>query len=256
MAPIRGVLIDLGGVVYQGNDVLPGAIEAIERLKASDRPIRFLTNTTSVPLTAIVSKLQSLDIPASRGEIFTPVAAARAYIATHDLEPHFLMRPSLREDFEGVANGAKPAVIIADARDGFSYANVNAAFRRLEAGAELIALASNRMFVDDDGQLSLDVGAFVAALEYASGRRATVIGKPSPDFFHLAVADMGLTPADVVMIGDDAEFDVAAARTAGLSGMLVKTGKWTPDAAKRSDLPPEIEFADLAAVVDAIVGQR
>ncbi len=253
MAFIRGVLIDLGGVVYQGKAALPGSIEAIERLRAHEIATRFLTNTTSVSQSTILAKLQSFGLPVSREEIFTPAVAARAYIVAHDLHPHYLMRPTLLEDFREIAEGTKPAVIIADAGDGFNYANLNNAFHRLDAGAEFIALASNRVFVDDDGELSLDVGAFVAALEYATGRTATILGKPSPEFFHLAVADMGLSPSEVAMIGDDAEFDVAAARAAGLSGFLVKTGKWMPGSAEELNLPPEIEFDDFAAVVSALL---
>jgi len=253
MALIGGVLIDLGGVVYQGRAALPGSIEAIERLKADGIATRFLTNTTSIPQSAILARLQSFGLPVSREELFTPAVAARAYIVAHDLRPHYLMCPELLEDFRGMAKGKRPAVVIADAGDGFTYASLNDAFRRLDAGAEFIALASNRVFVNDDGELSLDVGAFVAALEYATGRTATILDKPSAEFFHLAVADMGLLPGEVAMIGDDAEFDVAAARAAGLFGFLVKTGKWTPGSAERLNLPPEIEFDDFAAVVSALL---
>ena len=105
MASIRGVLIDLGGVIYQGKAALPGAIEAIGRLGANGIATRFLTNTTSVPRSTILAKLQSFGLPVSREELFTPAVAARAYIVAHDLQPHYLMRPALLEDFHEIAEG-------------------------------------------------------------------------------------------------------------------------------------------------------
>ena len=256
MEPVKGVLIDLGGVVYQGGGAIAGAIGAVERLRRSGTPFRFLTNTTSEPLPAILAKLASLGIAAGRKDLFTPALAAGGYIVAHDLDPLYLVTPALEEDFRGLPKGRRPAVVVGDARAGFTYAALNDAFRRIDRGAEFIALASNRMFVDEDGKPSLDVGAFVAALEYAAGRRATVLGKPSAAFFHLAVADMGLAPNEVAMIGDDAEFDVAAAIEAGLAGYLVRTGKWRPGGTDGLSFQPTAEFHDLAAAVDFIVGRE
>ncbi|WP_136659397.1 TIGR01458 family HAD-type hydrolase [Nitratireductor sp. XY-223] len=254
MAKPKGVLVDLGGVVYQGGAVLPGSGEAILRLKRAGIPTRFLTNTTSQPLGAIRAKLEGLGIPVEPHEIFTPSQAARSHIVREGLDPHFLVRPSLMQDFSDLPAGSRPAVIVADAREGFSYDSLNEAFRRIMAGAAFIALAGNRYFRDDDGNLSLDVGAFVAALEFASGREATVLGKPSPDFFHLAVDDMKLEPKDVVMIGDDAEFDVAAAIKSGLSGYLVRTGKWQPGCSEGLDVQPTAEFDDLLQAAESLTG--
>jgi HAD superfamily hydrolase (TIGR01458 family) len=253
---VRGVLIDLGGVVYQAEDALPGAALVIQRLKAAGLAIRFLTNTTSEPKRAMLARLARLGIPAAPEEVFTPADAARSTILADGLAPHFLIQPALAEDFAGLPPGTTPAVIMGDARAGFTYDALNAAYRRLEAGAAFLALASNRVFLDDDGVLSLDMGAFVAALEYASRRKAVVLGKPAAAFFQLAVADMGLEADAVAMIGDDAEFDVAAARAAGLSGFLVRTGKWKPGSAEAAGLPPGTEFDDLAAVVDHLLGSE
>lgn len=256
MKAIRGVLVDLGGVVYHGDKILPGAIEAIKRLREGGIALRFLTNTTSRPISEILSKLKELGLEIPREEIFTPSIAARAYITDHDIHPHYLVHPSLLEDFEGVPTGGKPAVIVGDARDGFNYRTLNMAFRRLQSGAELVALATNRMFVDDDGELSLDVGAFISALEYASGLHAKVLGKPSAAFFHMAVESMELLPAEVAMIGDDAEFDASAAVKAGLNGYLVKTGKWKPVDNDACDPAPSGIFSDLMAVAKELTSKN
>lgn len=253
MPDIKGFLIDLGGVVYQGSEPIPGSIESVGRLRAAGIPFRFLTNTTSRPKRNILAKLKDIGLSVDDEDIFTPAEAARATIIEHDLQPHFLIAPALEEDFADIPAGSRPAVIVGDAGDGFSYRNMNLAFRKLEAGAELIALASNRKFVGDDGEMCLDVGAFVAALEFGSGKRATVLGKPSADFFRLAVNSMGLAAAETAMIGDDAEFDASAAVRAGLAGMLVHTGKWRKGAADGLDPKPTAEFDDLKQAIDRLL---
>ncbi len=253
MSGVKGFLIDLGGVVYQGDAALPGSIDAINSLRQRSIPFRFLTNTTSRPKASILKKLAGLGIDVEPDEVFTPAAAARTHIAEQKLSPHFLVAPQLMEDFQNLETGTNPAVIVADARDGFSYENLNLAFRQLEAGAELIALANNRKFADDDDLICLDVGAFVAALEYASGKKALVLGKPSPDFFHSAARSLGLEPDQTAMIGDDAEFDASAAVKAGLRGFVVHTGKWHAGACKGLDPQPTGEFADLSRAIDALL---
>lgn len=252
MDGIKGLLIDLVGVVYQGNTPIAGSIEAITRLKKTAIPFRYLTNTTSKPKRAILRELQDIGLIVESREIFTPTDAARSYLIAHDLKPYFLISSALHEDFTGIPSGKKPAVVIGDAGDDFTYDNLNLAFRQLEAGAELIALANNRKFTGDNGEMYLDVGAFVAALEFGSSRRATVLGKPSPDFFQLAVNSMGLRPGETAMIGDDAEFDASAAVTSGLFGVLVHTGKWQPGAAEQVTPPPSAEFDDLAQAIDRL----
>jgi HAD superfamily hydrolase (TIGR01458 family) len=102
-------------------------------------------------------------------------------------------------------------------------------------GAELIALQRNRYWRTEDG-LALDAGPFVAALEYASGKSATVVGKPEQGFFQLALEDLGLRAHEVAVVGDDAEADVAGGQAAGLKGVQVKTGKYRPGVGGAPDL--------------------
>ncbi len=256
MQNIKGVLIDLDGVVHQRGAPIPGSIEAISRLRQLNLDFRFVTNTTRTPLRQIAEELENAGVIAERSHVFTPALAARAYIEDHDLDPYFLTSSALREDFAGLKAGSRRAVVIADAYNEFSYANLNEAFRLIEYGAEFLALATNRSFRDADGQLSLDVGGFVACLEYASNRKAHVLGKPSPDFFRSAVAPMGLAPGDTAMIGDDAEFDVSAAIKAGLRGILVRTGKYKPGAEDSVDPKPDAVAQNLLQAVDLIASTR
>jgi ribonucleotide monophosphatase NagD (HAD superfamily) len=100
---------------------------------------------------------------------------------------------------------------------------------------------------------SLDVGPFVAGLEYATGQEATVVGKPASAFFELALADAGAAAADAVMVGDDVESDIGGALSAGLAGILVRTGKYREDVVMASGVEPSATV-DSIAEVPTLVG--
>ncbi len=185
-----------------------------------------------------------------------PAIAARRHLEAQGLAPHLLVHPALEEDFAGLPGGAAKAVVVGDAAEGFTYPALNAAFRAIQGGAAFLALARNRSFQDDDQELSLDAGPFVAALEYATGRGATVLGKPSEDFFRAAVDSLGCDAEEAVMVGDDVESDVAGAMAAGLAGILVRTGKYRPGDEGRIAPPPSALCDDLAGAATWILANR
>ncbi|MEZ5874681.1 MAG: TIGR01458 family HAD-type hydrolase, partial [Hyphomicrobiales bacterium] len=224
---IRGVLLDLGGVVYEGEHKLRGATEAVARLHQASLPLRFITNTTRKTKQALLKRLTGFGLEITESELFTPAQAAKSWLADNDSSPSLLVHPNLVREFEGIPKRVKRAVVVGDAGEAFTYDHLNGAFRELVGGARLIALAKNRSFKDDDGALSMDAGAFVTALEYSSGQEALVLGKPAPAFFAAALASMDCAPDQAVMVGDDAEADVAGALRAGLGrAILVRTGKY------------------------------
>jgi HAD superfamily hydrolase (TIGR01458 family) len=257
---VRGVLLDLGGVVYVGDTPLPGAFAAIQRLRQTELALRFMTNTTRRSTPRLLADLAKIGLDLAPEELLTPAQLARTYLVAHRLTPHLLVHANLEEEFadlpSDLAPGQREAVVVGDAAERFSFENLNTAYRKLEAGAGFLALAENRNFMDADGQLSIDAGAFVRALEYASSRRATVLGKPSQMFFRLAVEALGCAPGEAVMVGDDAEADVGGALAAGLAGVLVRTGKYRPGDEDALDPPPTQVADDLAAAVDWILDLR
>src|SRR4029079_406383 len=254
---IRAALLDLVGVVYQGERPLPGAVEAVAGLREAGLRLRFLTNTTRMPRRALLSRLSEMGIVVAEEELFTPAQAARTWLKTKRLSPHLLIHPDLEEDFANLDGSAGEAVVVGDAAQGFTYAALNTAFRKLLEGAELLALARNRSFKDDDGELSLDAGPFVTALEYACQRQAVLFGKPAADFFQAALASAGCDGKEAVMVGDAAAADVAGALAAGVgSALLVRTGKYRPGDENKVKTVPSDTVEDLAAAVRWIMQHR
>jgi HAD superfamily hydrolase (TIGR01458 family) len=251
---VKGILIDLDGVVYVGDRALPGSLDAIRQIRESRIPFKFITNTTRRPRRRIVRDLARLGLGIVAQDLFTPAALARDFLERRNLVPLLVVHPDLREDFIGLASDGGEAVVVGDAGAFFTYDLLNQAYRKLLHGAEFLALAKNRNFLDHDGELSLDAGPFVAGLEYASDRTATVLGKPAPAFFKLAVESMGCGPEDVVMIGDDAEADVGGAMAAGLQGILVQTGKYRPGQESNLSERPTHVVQNLKAAVERLFG--
>jgi HAD superfamily hydrolase (TIGR01458 family) len=254
---ISGVLLDLAGVIYEGESALPGAIDAVHRLRHAGLSLRFVTNTSRMTKRMVLQRLARLGFGITESELFTPAQGAREWLARNDCSPSLLVHPDLVQEFGEDSHRANRAVVVGDAGDAFHYASLNRAFRELIAGANLIALAKNRSFKDADGRLSLDAGAFVAALEFASQRTALVLGKPAPGFFAAALASMDCPPKNAVMVGDDAEADVAGALRAGLGGaVLVRTGKYCQGDEERFEPRPTVTLESLSAAVDWILAHR
>jgi HAD superfamily hydrolase (TIGR01458 family) len=243
-----GVLLDIDGVLYVGDQPIEGAVEALGRLRQRFAGMRLVTNTTSRPRREVTEHLLALGFPVSGDEVLTPAAMAVRHCQERGFHSiAMLVSDSLREDLEplqssGSSSGRVEALILGDIGARFNAEVLNDAFRLLMDGAELIALQHNRYWRRADG-LALDVGAYAAALEYATAREAVVVGKPAREFFHAAVADMGLQRA--VMIGDDVEADVGGAMAADMPGVLVRTGKYRDSALPASGVTP-------TAVADSI----
>jgi len=224
----RAFLIDLDGVLYDDNQPIPGAAEAIAHLREKSCPFRFATNTTMHCRASLRRKLASFGLEVSEDEIFSaPVAAARYLHRRGQPRVFLLLAKDAHRDFDGleITDQQPDFVVMGDMGDEVNAALLNKAFRLILGGAELIALQKNRYWKTAQG-LTLDAGPFVVALEYATGQQARVIGKPSSDFFRLALDDLGVAPTRVAMIGDDIEVDVGGAQRAGLKGILVRTGKF------------------------------
>lgn len=256
MKNVKGFLIDLDGVLYMGNDAIQGARESIDLLGDRKYMFRFVSNTTRKCRNTIAEQLSSMgfDIPVEY--IFTPPLAAVACMKNAGKLCCFLLTTGdVYLDFEHECfcdnDSGIDVVILGDAGDKFTYNSLNTAFRHLMNGANLIALEKDRYWMAPGG-LSLSAGPFVQALEFATGKTATVVGKPSKTFFELALRDMGLRADQVAMIGDDILTDIGGAHTMGMQGILVRTGKYRKDAMDNAVIKPDFVIDSIAQLRDIL----
>ncbi|MFW6021851.1 MAG: HAD-IIA family hydrolase, partial [Guyparkeria sp.] len=219
---MQAILFDMDGVLYVGDRAIDGAAEVLTWCRHREIPFRFVTNTTSRPRRRLVEKLAKMGIQARADEIITPPIAARRWLAQHAQGPVGLFVPeATREEFVD-CHPARPddehvaAVVLGDLGEGWDFATYNRAFRWLKTNpdAALVALGMTRFWEAEDGP-RLDVGPFVRGLEYAVGRDAVVLGKPSAAFFHQAVEELGVPVEQALMVGDDIVGDIDGARRAG-----------------------------------------
>ena len=238
---LEGFLIDLDGVLYVGDQVLPGAVDAMSYLRERGYPLRFLTNTTMSSRFALVQKLRGLGIHAEREEMFSTCVVATHWLREHGITRiHPLLPRAAQEDFAEfqITDDQPEAVVVGDLGSEFSFDVLNHAFRLIRDGAHLVALQKNRFWERNDG-LALDVGPFVVALEYATEKKASVIGKPTAAYFETALRDLGLPADQVAMVGDDIHNDIAGGQAVGLKTILVKTGMYRFDDVERADCRPD-----------------
>jgi HAD superfamily hydrolase (TIGR01458 family) len=249
------VLLDLDGTLYAGEEAVPGAADTLTALRDRGTTLRFLTNTDSRPPEAVLEELAEYGFDIAPDELFTPIVAAEQLLeGLPEVRLHTMVAPAVRSHFARFG-GAAPYthVLIGDCREALDYAALDAAFRALRGGAELVALQRGRYYKRADGD-HVDAGAVVAGLEYAADLEATVVGKPSGDFFALCLRSADATAEDSIVVGDDVSTDIAGGRAAGLRTVLVRTGKYAdaPDGAD-DDADHVIDsVADLPGLLDEL----
>ncbi len=245
---VKGVLFDLDGVLYIGSKAIDGAIQTVDQLRASGIQCRFVTNTSIFSLLALEKKINAIGFSIPICEIISAPQAAILYLKTqNDPVCRLLLAEDVKRDFTGFRQSDTTAdhIIVGDIGSAWTYQLLNEVFHNLNKGAKLIAIHKNRFWETAQG-LQMDIGGFVDALEYASGVKAMIIGKPSIDFFRMALDDIGLNPSEVIMIGDDIDSDIGGAQLAGLRGVLVKTGKYRQAYTDTSTIKPDLIVDSIA----------
>jgi HAD superfamily hydrolase (TIGR01458 family) len=277
LAGVRGLLLDLDGVVVLKGEAIAGAADAVRALNDRGIPFRVVTNTSLVSRQSLASFGASIgvDVPADR--IMSALSVSAAYTAHHfpgaplyvlssdDARAEFDGQRLLTHDEAGRPDARAAAVVVGDSPEVINHPTLNRAFRLIQGGAALIAMHKNRWWLTPDGP-TIDSGAIVAGLEFATGVRAITVGKPSRAFFAEAADELGgdirasggrrLLRREIAMVGDDLDTDVRAAQRAGLRGAFVLTGKHTRanlDAASGRGRPgPDLVAESLAEVVAAL----
>ena len=277
LAGVRALLLDLDGVIVLAEKPVPGSAEAIGQLAKRRIPFRIVTNTSLVSRATLSRWGASMGAPIPADRFQSALSVSAAYTKRHfpDQPLFVLTSDDARIEFEGQRlltdeEASRPdaraaAVIVGDAPEAATWQNMNRAFRLIRNGAVLLGMHKNRWWLTPDGP-TIDSGSYVAGLEFASGARAKVLGKPAHEFFTEAANALAaevrasgqprLLRRDIAMVGDDLDTDVRAAQRAGLRGVFVLSGKHTRDdlaaAARRGTPAPDLVVESLADVVAAL----
>ncbi len=257
LAPVDGFLIDIDGVLVMEDQLIKGAIEAIKYLQSRRIPFLLATNTTRKSRYALSVNLKQLGFAIEPEQIYSaPLAAARWLKGKNVESISLLASGDIYREFKDfrITNARPDYLVIGDIGENLTYNLLNQAFRQVMNGAKMLAMQKNRFWRRSDG-LAIDSGAIVAALEYATKQSAELVGKPSRNFFHEAVALLGLEPERVAMIGDDWESDVVGSANAGLQAIAVRTGKMNDfKIPRRSKISPVWidSIADLPKLIKAM----
>ena len=245
------ILLDIDGVLHVSGDPIPGAVDAVTRLREQGHSLRFVTNNSTRPRALLAEELRLLGFDLEDDEVQTTPRAAASELAGKRVLA--LVMGAIVPDLEGIelVGDRADAVLLGgcdettEPNQVFSWMNLGRAFAELQMGAELFCLHKNKWWQTSRGPL-LDAGAFVAGLEYATGVDATILGKPSPAYFAAALDALRAQPELTWMVTDDVEADVRGAQSFGMRTALVRTGKFRPETLESSGLVPEIVLSSLA----------
>ncbi len=230
---MKAILFDIDGVLMQVGAAVPGASAALEWVRRRDIPHAFITNSTSVSRADLVARMAKLglDLPIER--VLTPAVAASEWLVAHELNPAVLfVADALRADFATRVVAASDAdecgaVVVGDLGERWTSDALNSIMRRLLVSPppRLIALGLTRYWLHSEGP-RMDLGPYIKAIEFATQTDALVLGKPSRDYYKVALNWLAEAPSDVLMVGDDQRNDIGGGRDAGMRTMLVRTGKF------------------------------
>jgi HAD superfamily hydrolase (TIGR01457 family) len=261
MKDFRTYLLDLDGVIYRGEQVLAGARELVEWLDATGRQALYLSNNSIQTPDEVAAKLARLGMPRPKGRVLTAGwAAARAVADRFPGGRVFVLGlPSV----EGMAERAglqvvqregvdvPDAVLVALDRT-LTYERLKWALRAIMNGAAFFAVNRDPRLPVEDG-FEPGTGSIATALEYASGQRAEIIGKPAPGIVHEAMRELGATAEETLMVGDGLDLDVVAGHAAGVTTALVLTGLTNTEQAQSAtgERKPDLVFPDLPTLLQA-----
>ena len=245
---IEGLLIDIKGVLYENKKPIEGAKSFISFARRKKIQIRFLTNTTVKNKSDILKDLVDFGFEVKDSEIITPAIAATLLLKQRKIKKIYLAcKRSLFQDFSQfqIVDKDPDVVILGDLGKDFNYSILNTIFQKILNGSQLIALHENR-YSREGRSLELDLGPFVKALEYASNKKADVVGKPAKNFFKMAITSMKVDIKNILMVGDDLDADIGGAQSLGIKAAQVQTGKFTNNDIKIKDIRSDYRIESIA----------
>ena len=249
---VGAVLLDIEGVLTVSWKPLPGAAHTLAELSRREIPFRLVTNTSSRTRAEMAQLLADAGMDVGAGAVHTAVSAAAHYLAEHHAHARVLVvnDGDLRADLGGVdvvTEADVEVVLLGGAGPATGYPQFDRAFRAVQRGASLLALHRTTRFQTSDGP-ALDMGAFLLGIEAATGVEATIVGKPATPLFEAALSDLGVPAEEALMVGDDLDADVRGAQALGITGVLVRTGKFRAGDLERGLPAPDYVIDDVSVL--------
>ncbi|OHX66139.1 TIGR01458 family HAD-type hydrolase [Flammeovirga pacifica] len=255
MKNIKGILCDLDGVLYNDSILIDGVIDSINNLKNKGYKFLFVTNTSGVTSDELFDRLTNMGIPVQDNEILSPPLAAFNYVKNKGYKSaEVLGGNSIKKLFYDhiEENTTSPEVIvIGDIGKNWDYQLMNDLFNKILNGSHIVGLHKGKFWKASDG-LRIDIGAFITGLEYATTKQSVCIGKPEKAFYEAAINKIGLPPENLLMIGDDIVGDIQGAKSANLTAVQVKTGKYRQELTENSPVPPDYLIQDFNELIQLL----
>lgn len=263
MRDFRAYILDLDGVVYRGEQILPGARELVEWLDANGRKALYLSNNSVQSPEEVAAKLARLGMPRPEGRVLTAGSAAvrevagrfpggRVFVLGLPSVEHMAEQAGLQCVWRDGVDGPTPDAVLSALDRTLTYARLTRALQAILDGAAFISVNRDPRLPVENG-FEPGTGAIAAALEYASGIRSEIVGKPAPGIALAAIRELGVRPDEALMVGDGLDLDIVAGHAAGLTTALVLTGLTDERQAKDAagERRPDLIFSDLAALLVA-----
>lgn len=241
-----GVLFDIDGVLVTSWQPIEGAAAALRTLAEHRVARSYLTNTTTRTRVQIAALLTDAGMPVEADEVVTAAVLTADFV--RDRYPGarcFLVNSGdVADDMPGIdivdsvdtRGGPMPdepdVVLLGGAGPEFDHVTLSWVYDWMARGVPVVAMHRSTSWTTRDG-LRIDTGMYLLGMEAASGRKATAVGKPAPEGFLASAARLGLEPEEMYMVGDDLTNDVLAAQVVGMTGVLVRTGKFRQDTLDR-----------------------
>ena len=248
---MRGVLLDIDGVLHVSMHTIVGAENTLRWLDQHGYSTCFVTNTTTMSRATLAHRLQQIGLSIPEARLLTAPVATANYIRQHFTGKRcwVLSKGDTAADFSDIELVSSPdenvgVVVIGGAEELLTYEAMNSAFRLVTNGAALLAMHMNTYWRTANG-LQLDSGPYVRALEIATGKQAVVLGKPDRAFFEQALLITGTRPDETLMIGDDIENDIGGAQHAGIHGVFVTSGKHKADSPLLEKIHPDATLSSI-----------
>lgn len=234
---VGGVLFDIDGVLVTSWQPIPGAAETLRLLAQRQIACSYLTNTTTRTRAEIAAAMAGAGMPVRPDEVITAAVLTADYVRTHYPGAHCVLvnNGDITEDMPGVdlvaidaVSGAPDVVILGGAGPEYSHLTLSRVYEWMTRDVPIVAMHRSTAWKTAEG-VRIDTGMYLIGMEEASGRKAIAVGKPAPAGFEAAAARLGVDPDEMYMVGDDLHNDVLAGQVVGMTGVLVRTGKFRQD---------------------------